>query len=134
MCGNCRGKPAELYQVSWLEVTGSVQGIKLNKDYEVGFKMSFTPDAFGWSNFPTFIMVKRGKKGKFAWDKHVFDSSDIRSFEFKKTLKGMAVESQSPDPESQTELQKLYFGMYEVWSGKWKGGLKIECAFVRELP
>lgn len=29
---------------------------------------------------------------------------------------------------------KLYFGLYEVWRGEWKGGLKVHQATVQKLP
>ncbi|KAL2244539.1 protein PHLOEM PROTEIN 2-LIKE A9 [Sesamum indicum] len=114
---------AELHQVSWLEVTGSVNGISPSKIYEVGFRLSLTPDAFGWGSSPVYIMVKRGKYGKFAWRKILLDAYATMQFEITVTLK----KAEIPDEE------KLYFGLYEVWSGKWKGGLKIYHAFIKEL-
>ncbi|KAK4420990.1 hypothetical protein Salat_2049500 [Sesamum alatum] len=77
---------AELNQVCWLEVTGSVDGTHPNKQYEVGFHVSFTPDAFGWGcgggGSPLYMMVKRGKDGKSVWRKlwlnpHQTDQCDI---------------------------------------------------------
>ncbi|KAL0442339.1 UNVERIFIED_CONTAM: protein PHLOEM PROTEIN 2-LIKE A9 [Sesamum latifolium] len=119
---------AELHQVSWLEVTGSINGISPSKIYEVGFRLSFTPDAFGWGNSPIYIMVKRGKYGKFAWRKIVLDPYATRhTFEITVML------GKAEKPEQDSNNQKLYFGLYEVWSGKWKGGLKIHHAFIKEL-
>ncbi|KAK4440333.1 protein PHLOEM PROTEIN 2-LIKE A9 [Sesamum alatum] len=122
--------PAELHQVSWLEVTGSVNGTSPSKSYEVGFRVSLTPDAFGWGSSPIYIMVKRGKHGKFAWRRIVLNSYLTAQFE----ITGRLEKAESlPLPGQDSDYQKLYFGLYEVWSGKWKGGLKIHHAFVREL-
>uniref|UniRef100_A0A1U7W917 Uncharacterized protein LOC104223875 n=1 Tax=Nicotiana sylvestris TaxID=4096 RepID=A0A1U7W917_NICSY len=30
------------------------------------------------------------------------------------------------------DADKLYFGLYEVWSKRWKGGLKIHCVNLTE--
>ncbi|XP_051129002.1 protein PHLOEM PROTEIN 2-LIKE A9-like [Andrographis paniculata] len=120
---------AELLQVSWLEVTGSVDNIDPDKAYEVGFELAFTADAFGWGSSPIFMMVKRGKQGKFAWKREILDSNQTEPCRFWSTLKE-ADEKTNQDPDS----RKLYFGLYEVWSGKWKGGLRINKAYVKELP
>ncbi|XP_062162607.1 protein PHLOEM PROTEIN 2-LIKE A9-like [Alnus glutinosa] len=114
--------PAELIQVCWLEVTGSLQ-LEANKTYEVGFKVSLTPDAFGWNGCPVYVMAKFGKRGKYSWKRA--------------TLKTDKAEDQYQIPEqvlsikSETE-NTLYFGLYEVWSGKWKGGLKIHEAIIKK--
>ena len=59
----CRpsGSPAELIQVSWLEVTGTFDGLK-GKKYEIGFEVSLTPDAFGWNGCHVYVMAKVGKR------------------------------------------------------------------------
>nr|XP_027086319.1 protein PHLOEM PROTEIN 2-LIKE A9-like [Coffea arabica] len=69
------GKPAELLQVSWLEVAGSVDADP-QKTYDVSFRVSLTPDAFGWGSYPIYIMVKRGKFGKFDWKKVYLTNCD----------------------------------------------------------
>lgn len=119
------GQAAELQQVSWLEVTGSVDQTDPNKKYDVGFQVSLTPDAFGWGTYPIYIMAKRGKAGKFAWRKYTLNPNATSIFDMTGSLKLDQTEAQS---------EKIYFGMYEVWSGKWKGGLKIHHAFIRECP
>lgn len=118
---------AELIQVCWLEVTGSVQlkAEQSKKRYEVGFEVSLTPDAFGWSNSPVYIMGKRGKKP--IWTKmNLANNKGI----FRIPENPLIVE---PPKEGGSDDDKVYFGLYEVWSGRWKGGLKIHKAFVREL-
>lgn len=118
----CRESSAELNQVCWLEVTGSVEGTRPNKQYQVGFHVSFTPDAFGWGGSPLYIMVKRGKDGKPVWRKLLLNPHQTKECDITATTN-----PHSNDP-------KLYFGLYELWSGKWKGGLKIHHAFIRQLP
>lgn len=118
--------PAELHQVSWLEVTGSVDGINTTKGYEVGFSVSLNPDAFGWGSYPVCVMVKRGKEGKIAWTKAPINPNQRGQFE----IKGRLMKS---DGMEDSKDRKLYFGLYEVWSGKWKGGLKIYNAHIKEF-
>ncbi|KAL3498046.1 hypothetical protein ACH5RR_040778 [Cinchona calisaya] len=113
-------KPAELLQVCWLEVTGFVD-TNPDKNYEVTFRLSLTPDAFGWSGSTIYIMVKRGKDGEFESKK--YDLTKYGTEEFNLTMKSTK--------SNQTD-RKLYFGLYEVWSGKWKGGLKIHHVTVGE--
>ncbi|PIN02339.1 hypothetical protein CDL12_25149 [Handroanthus impetiginosus] len=119
---------AVLHQVCWLEITGSVEETSPKKNYEVGFKISFAPDAFGWGNSPIYIMVKRGKDGKFVWKKYTLNPNEKGQFDITGRL------MKADDSSQASNDNKLYFGLYEVWSGKWKGGLKIHHAFVRELP
>ncbi|XP_071920284.1 protein PHLOEM PROTEIN 2-LIKE A9-like isoform X2 [Coffea arabica] len=121
------GKPAELLQVSWLEVAGSVDADP-QKTYDVSFRVSLTPDAFGWGSYPIYIMVKRGKFGKFDWKKVYLTNCDgINRIH----LTGKSVQN-GRENQGSTD-RKLYFGLYEVWSGKWKGGLKIHDVTIREV-
>ncbi|XP_062162761.1 protein PHLOEM PROTEIN 2-LIKE A9-like isoform X3 [Alnus glutinosa] len=114
---------AELIQVSWLEITGSYE-LELKKTYEVGFKVSYTPEAFGWNGCPVYVMAKFGKKGKYIWKRaKLTDKAEKMPFE---------ISEQALRITSDTE-NTLYFGLYEVWSGKWKGGLKIHEAFIKKV-
>lgn len=108
----------------WLEVTGIVEDTSPNKNYEVGFRVSFNPDAFGWGKYPLFILIKKGKEGKPASTKITIDPNRKDEFVISGTSKGT----------NSSDDGKLYFGLYEVWSGMWKGGLNIHNAFIRELP
>ncbi|KAL8033920.1 hypothetical protein ABFS82_13G189100 [Erythranthe guttata] len=127
---NDMNSAAHLHQVSWLEVTASVRGTNPSKNYDVGFRVSVTPDAFGWSNYPVYIMVKRGKEGKFAWKKFFLNTNETnKPFE----ITGRLIKAEKPLEDSSDD-QRVYFGLYEVWSGKWKGGLKIHHAFITESP
>ncbi|KZV42512.1 hypothetical protein F511_38537 [Dorcoceras hygrometricum] len=123
------GDMAELYQVSWLEVTGCVDETNPNRDYEAGFEVSLAPNAFGWGASPLYLMVKRGKEGKFAWTKFQVNPDQTRRFK----ISGKLAHSQNSAPQSSADDKKLYFGLYEVWSEKWKGGLRIHHAYVTEV-
>ncbi|KAK6154805.1 hypothetical protein DH2020_009053 [Rehmannia glutinosa] len=127
----CRKSAAELNQVYWLEVTGCVDKTRGDKIYEVGFHVSLTPDAFGWGDVPLYLMVKRGKDGKFVWKKFFMDHhTDDQGRCY---ITGNSTQAQNMGAQD-SDVSKLYFGLYEAWSGKWKGGLKIHHAVIRELP
>ncbi|KAG6423566.1 hypothetical protein SASPL_113966 [Salvia splendens] len=129
------GAAAELYQVSWLEVTGCVSKTEPGKEYEVGFQLSFTADAFGWSGSPVYILVKRGKTAKFKGHKFSLDTSK-ESEEIKAKIDAInnnSTTDEAEDANAKEENSKVYFGLYEVWRGKWKGGLKIHHAFIQEV-
>lgn len=119
---------AELIQVSWLEVTGSVTLEPVTR-YEIKFKLSFKRDAFGWSGAPIFMMAKVGKKGKYKWRR----LKELDTLP-KDPILVPTDDSFTIDPvPSNTPDLRLYFGLYEVWSGKWKGGLKIHEAIIKKL-
>ncbi|KAM7500365.1 hypothetical protein LguiA_024779 [Lonicera macranthoides] len=120
--------PAELLQVNWLEVTGTVN-LSRGKSYEIGFNVSLTPDAFGWSGLQLYIMAKLGKKGRYALKKHVINPSDEdQAFDIPYSSDRLKI-----DIPAETIENTAYFGLYEVWSGRWKGGLRVHHAFVREI-
>ncbi|KAL6206307.1 hypothetical protein ACLB2K_023555 [Fragaria x ananassa] len=121
-------KPVELLQVSWLEVTGSVDGLTPGK-YKLTFDVKLTADAFGWKDIQVFLMAKVGKKGKYKWARVKLDqglNTDIVSIPADTQKLKIEVPN---DPTDKT----LHFGLYEVWSGKWKGGLEIYNAKVTAI-
>ncbi|KAM1138300.1 hypothetical protein FF1_036134 [Malus domestica] len=123
-------EPAELIQVSWLEITGSYS-LSTAKKYEISFDVELAPDAFGWRDIQAFLMAKVGKKGKYTWTKVKVAAQDTKVGKFKipdDNGPPMRIEVPSNAPDS-----TVYFGLYEVWSGKWKGGLKIHQASVKEV-
>lgn len=120
--------PAELHQVCWLEVTGFVDATNPNENCEVGFRVSLRPDAFGWGNYPIYIMIKKGGGGKVSWTKISINPNQKGEFEIRG--RWIKADQQTLDPND----RKLYFGLYEVWSGKWKGGINIHHAYVIEQP
>ncbi|OWM72749.1 hypothetical protein CDL15_Pgr024801 [Punica granatum] len=116
----------ELKQVCWLEVTGAV-GVRTGKKYEIGFRVSLKPDAFGWGETPLYLMAKLGKQGKYK-KKSIYLQDEQREKEFDVPKDRFVIEVSSTLEDS-----TIYFGLYEVWSGKWKGGLQIHYAFVKEV-
>jgi hypothetical protein len=38
------------------------------------------------------------------------------------------------EENAKNDKETLYFGLYEVWTNKWKGGLRIHEAIVQEIP
>ncbi|XP_059625198.1 protein PHLOEM PROTEIN 2-LIKE A9 [Cornus florida] len=130
MTTNKNESVAELLQVCWLEVSCSIP-LVLKKRYQIGFTVSLTSDAFGWSGCHVFIMAKLGKKGKYIWKKLLLTTqTDKAEFQIPEENLFMEVPSQVASEDDRT----LYFGLYEVWSGKWKGGLRIHHAFIKETP
>ncbi|CAH2034689.1 unnamed protein product [Thlaspi arvense] len=134
------GMPAELKMVSWLEVTGSFEKIEPGKTYQIGFKISFKPDAAGWDKAPVFMSAKIGKKGKPVWKriKSVNQnfgkpkSGSEKPVTIPDESDGSFQISVSHEPLNQEDT-KLQFGLYEVWTGRWKTGLLIHEAFVQEV-
>ncbi|KAL5773439.1 hypothetical protein ACOSP7_013024 [Xanthoceras sorbifolium] len=117
---------AELKQVCWLEITGSVD-VEGGKTYAIEFIVSMKEDAFGWSDCPVFMMAKAGKRGKYNWKK--INSLDQKiTTQFSIPDKDNILRISLPNQET-----KLFFGLYEVWSGKWKGGLIIHKAIITEI-
>ncbi|OMO70417.1 Phloem protein 2-like protein [Corchorus capsularis] len=120
---------AELVQVSWLEVTGSVK-LNTSTSYKLTFKLSFKSDAFGWTGCPVFLMAKLGKKGRYKWKR----LKDLEALPKEPITVPSADDPFVIEVPSENQLDtKLYFGLYEVWSGKWKGGLRVHEAIVQEI-
>lgn len=127
---SCNVDPAELIQVSWLEVTASTPDLEKGKKYKIYFELSLKPDAFGWNGCQVYLMGKIGRKGRYKWTKVSLKDQTATTLIFKVPLDDeFTIEV---DPQTSSEDQKLYFGLYEVWSGKWKGGLQIHKAVVEE--
>ncbi|CAK9311639.1 unnamed protein product [Citrullus colocynthis] len=122
---------AELLQVSWFEVTCSTDNVDVGKSYRVGFNLSMTVAAFGWKGCEVYIMAKIGKAGKFVYKKVCLDTRCFDKNKFNMPEDDLII-TVNPPPSSPGD-NRLYFGMYEVWSGRWKGGLKIHHAFVEKV-
>ncbi|XWS18701.1 hypothetical protein CRYUN_Cryun32bG0067400 [Craigia yunnanensis] len=118
---------AELIQVCWLEITGSVKLNPLTR-YQITFTLSFKEHAFGWRGNPLFMMAKVGTKGRYKWKKLMeLENLPKEPTEVPNDNDPFVVEV--PKPQIDTTL---FFGLYEVWSGKWKGGLIVHQADVKE--
>ncbi|KAI9126761.1 hypothetical protein K1719_002357 [Acacia pycnantha] len=119
---------ATLIQVSWLDVSGVVD-IQPGKKYCVRFEVKLKPDAFGWTGSPVLVMAKAGKRGKYVFSEISLTNSQEYKFIPSSEQSQVIVEV----PQDLTD-PKLYFGLYEVWSGKWKGGLQISKVKIDVLP
>ncbi|MCD7470662.1 hypothetical protein HAX54_010676 [Datura stramonium] len=119
-------KAAELVQVSWLEVTGWCDKVKAGTRYEVKFELKLTRDAFGFNELPIYFMVKSGTKS--IWKK-IYLTKDANVEENGSYL---VPNNLTITTDSANEEDKLCFGLYEVWSGKWKGGLIIQKVIIQK--
>ncbi|KAJ6748191.1 hypothetical protein OIU79_029336 [Salix purpurea] len=93
-----------------------------------GFNIIWGSDRRYWNvpeKGPIFMMAKVGKRGRYKWRKiklpQTSDSSPATTDPFQIEV------------DETREDNKLYFGLYEVWNGKWKGGLLIHEATVRPV-
>ncbi|KAJ0081819.1 hypothetical protein Patl1_09896 [Pistacia atlantica] len=75
-------------------------------------------------------MAKTGAKGKSIWKK-------IKPLE--QTTPGNPFDIPKPEEEFIVKIpdgkgdEELFFGLYEIWSNKWKKGLLIDHATVKEV-
>ncbi|XXG65785.1 hypothetical protein AAC387_Pa05g3407 [Persea americana] len=114
--------PAELLQVSWVEVSGSLDlsMFEEKKNYRLFFRVSLQSDAFGWQGSPVYMMVKVGQ-GRQKWKKFDLGTAQQNTIiEIPADLK-----FEVPVKDKQGPGDKLRFGLYEIWRGRWKGGLVI---------
>lgn len=114
----------------WLEVNGSysLKSLHPNTDYALQFKLKLNPDAFGWNENPIYIMAKVGKNGKPNWTSvHLSKNSYGVTFSAPNDQNPLKFRFKNGDEE-------LKFGLYEVWSGRWKGGLVIEEVVISGCP
>ncbi|GAV64362.1 RNase_H2_suC domain-containing protein/PP2 domain-containing protein [Cephalotus follicularis] len=118
------GDPAELVGVSWLEVTGS-KLLEVGK-YDISFKISLNEKATGWDDYPIFMMARVGGRGRYTWRKVSLPKEGTKSIPADSEKLEIEVKPDSVD-------KTLYFGLYEVWSGKMKRGLIIHEAVVKKI-
>ncbi|KAK7327724.1 hypothetical protein VNO77_21813 [Canavalia gladiata] len=110
---------AKLIQISWLEVSGVVP-IKKEGTYRINFHVKVKEDAFGWNGPKVLVMAKVGRKGAYQYKEVTLSAGDSLIIPSSNKPLDIKVEN-----GSDTTIQELYFGLYEVWSGKWKGGLEL---------
>ncbi|KAI5563218.1 hypothetical protein POPTR_015G118800v4 [Populus trichocarpa] len=121
--------PAELLEVCWLDVTGSMTATK-GKAYEISFILSMNEEnSFGWED-PVYVMARIGEEGEYTRVKIDLSKLGLKEEEF--PAEKCRVEFRS-DENAENNKKTLYFGLYEVWTNHWKGGLRIHEAIVREL-
>ncbi|KAG6753374.1 hypothetical protein POTOM_043441 [Populus tomentosa] len=122
--------PAELLQVCWLEINGSTpKPLSKGKSYALSFKISMAEEPFGWKEAPAFMMAKVGKKGIAKWAR--IKLADVQGDHEMEVPSDKLLQFEVPENAQDTTL---YFGFYELWSGGWKGGLRIHEAVVKEMP
>jgi hypothetical protein len=120
---------AEMLEVCWLDVTGSMTATK-GKAYEISFILSMNEEnSFGWED-PVYVMARIGEEGEYKREKIDLSKLGLKEDEF--PAKKCRVEFRS-DENAENNKKTLYFGLYEVWTNNWKGGLRIHEAIVREL-
>ncbi|WOL17810.1 hypothetical protein Cni_G26610 [Canna indica] len=113
---------AELLQVSWLEVTGALDlanhkhQLSPSKTYEVIYHIKFKADAFGFSKVPiTLLLVTPdGKREKIS---EMMETHRNRGVDLWHEIYGG--EFRVPA----TVTGKVEFGVLEVESQRWKGGM-----------
>ncbi|KAL9375709.1 hypothetical protein Peur_032588 [Populus x canadensis] len=124
-----RDGPAEMLEVCWLDVTGSMTATK-GKAYEISFILSMNKEnSFGWED-PVYVMARIGEEGEYTRVKIDLSKLGLKEEEF--PAEKCRVEFRS-DENAENNKKTLYFGLYEVWTNNWKGGLRIHEAIVREL-
>lgn len=97
----------------------------------MGFNVSLRPDAFGWDECIVYIMAKIGKRGRFSFKKL---SLDKESTDTPFNIPKDELIIRMPDEVAAAgDDKKIYFGLYEVWTKRWKGGLRIYHAYVEEI-
>ncbi|KAF5202514.1 Phloem protein 2-like a9 [Thalictrum thalictroides] len=120
----------ELKQVCWLEVTATIPLSELNPGkYNVSLKVRLKQDVVGWDKLPIQIMAKIGKKGKYKWQTNFLDIIEHPDRKFLLSLDEIVVTIAHLKDKNDI----VYFGLYEVWRGRWKGGLVLEEAILRKL-
>ena len=95
------------------------------KKYKITFKVSLKPDSFGWNGCQVLVMAKVGKKGSYEYKEVSLTQTGEKIIPPEDLVLEVPRDAQDP---------QLYFGLYEVWSGKWKGGLEIHHAIVQPVP
>nr|XP_034909689.1 uncharacterized protein LOC118045217 isoform X3 [Populus alba] len=124
-----RDVTAEMLEVCWLDVTGSMTATK-GKAYEISFILSMNEEnSFGWED-PVYVMARIGEEGEYT--RVQIDLSKLGREKEEFPAEKCRVEFRS-DENAENNKKKLYFGLYEVWTNNWKGGLRIHEAIVREL-
>ncbi|KAG6746310.1 hypothetical protein POTOM_050850 [Populus tomentosa] len=124
-----RDVTAEMLEVCWLDVTGSMTATK-GKAYEISFILSMNEEnSFGWED-PVYVMARIGEEGEYT--RVQIDLSKLGREKEEFPAEKCRVEFRS-DENAENIKKKLYFGLYEVWTNNWKGGLRIHEAIVREL-
>lgn len=110
----------------WFEVKATYKNAKRGSKYNIGFNISLKSEAFGWESSPVFLMAKVGESGSYTWKRlYLTDMEAEKPFNIPDNF-----EIVIPITAKDTTLQ---FGLYEIWGGRWKGGLCIHHAYVTKV-
>lgn len=114
-----------MLEVCWLDVTGSMTATK-GKEYEISFTLSMNEkNSFGWED-PVYVMARIGEEG-------VYTRVQIDLSKLGPNKEKFPKENNCRVKNAENNEKKLYFGLYEVWTNNWKGGLRIHEAIVQEI-
>ncbi|ESW10394.1 hypothetical protein PHAVU_009G205600 [Phaseolus vulgaris] len=113
--------PAELIQASWLEVT-CVVPITVAGKYKVSFNVRVKENGFGWNGTPVRVMARSVKNGRYKYETDRLSPGE-----------NITIPSNSLVINVKHTPTDLHFGLYEVWTGKWKGGLEVIKALVQPV-
>ncbi|CAL9185721.1 unnamed protein product [Musa hybrid cultivar] len=120
------GTAADLNQVCWLEATGTLELAK-PQTYEIIYHIKFKDDAFGWNGVPvTFRLVTPEGQRK--------EISRVMESHSKRRSKGWREIHGGEFSLSTQTGGKVEFGMYEIESQKWKGGMLLAGVTIRPKP
>lgn len=120
------GTAADLNQVCWLEATGTLELAK-PQTYEIIYHIKFKDDAFGWNGVPvTFRLVTPEGERK--------ETSQMMESHSKRRSKGWREIYGGEFSLSTQTGGKVEFGMYEIESQKWKGGMLLAGVTIRPKP
>lgn len=127
---NDDASPVELLQVSWLQVNGKAELSYFlpDKEYAVKFKVELKPDNFGWAGRPVYLMVKIDHSQRL-WKKADL-SMNPPGTEFAVPIDPLLTFKVPKDASG----KMVEFGMYEIWKGRWKGGLVIKEVVIEPVP
>ncbi|KAJ6971012.1 hypothetical protein NC653_035321 [Populus alba x Populus x berolinensis] len=125
-----RDGTAELLEGCWLDVTGSMPATK-GKAYEISFILSMNEkNSFGWED-PVYVMARIGEEGEYT--RVQIDLSKLKGEVVEFPPDKCRVEPRGAE-NAKNDKEMLYFGLYEVWTNNWKGGLRVHEAIVQEIP
>ncbi|MED6136665.1 hypothetical protein PIB30_057974 [Stylosanthes scabra] len=124
-----------LVQVNWLEVTGKLnirRRFKRGDDdsvkrYEIFYVVSFNEDAYGWHSAPIKFAVKAGEKALTGISVKYLE-------EYRKSsVHGGGEWHEIPGGQFSVSEDAEYveFGMYEVESAWWKGGMHLAGVIIK---
>ncbi|XP_052174877.1 uncharacterized protein PHLOEM PROTEIN 2-LIKE A4-like [Diospyros lotus] len=121
---------AMLIQINWLAVTGKIdmKRLEAGKTYTVYYIVKFQVDAFGWHSVPVQFMVRvTGKE-------YAQKSAKLEQYQAKPDEWHEVPGGEFTAPSDGEGAGSVEFGMFEVDSDWWKGGLVLAGVKIKESP